>query len=134
MITTYKRNNDFGMEASVGEFSAPPMVFSSDGCYVELKIDRKDEGLKSHRYRVTAKGTHDTNPEVLTRVMRDAMTKVLGSPPSAMPYAEYSGRIEFTWDGVTTADQEALLTRKAKALIHARRLDSTRHLARMTAE
>ncbi len=113
-----------------GRHPAPP-VFSADGCHVELRVaweqpKRVGAGVSGgskdflanvdSRFLVTAKGTHDTDPERLTGILRRALTRALGSEPIAMPPAFASGLIELTWEGNTWVKEEALLAILSEAI------------------
>jgi hypothetical protein len=102
-------------------------LFSSDGCYVQVKLgwigpriigQGESGGIWSFPdkikagFHVSVKGTHDTNPKVLTEVVRTAMLQVLGSLPVAMVPAQMSGLIEFHWE-VSREDQFEVPTEEA---------------------
>lgn len=102
----------------------PPQVFSSDGCYVEVKINR-EEGIGTgasvqSKFLITVKGTHDTNPETLTNTVYRTLTELFGSPPITMPFAVVSGLIEFSWTGKTSAAEEDLFASLSKAISSSR--------------
>ena len=68
------------------------------------------------RFRITIKGTHDTDPEVLSRVVYETLTKAFGSPPITMPYAMVSGLLEFSWTGDTDVNLVILIESISRAI------------------
>lgn len=104
------------------EGSSQPPIFSSDGCYVQVKINHEDKvavgtsEVTASEYHVSIKGTHDTNPEALTNIVYQTLAQVFGSPPITMPYAVVSGLIEFSWSGRTNTNEETIFSVLSKSI------------------
>ena len=115
----------------MGAKEPPPLIFSADGCYVEVRIrleqrrriatghsdgERDFPEILESRYLLTVKGTHDTDPNKLTDIIRSVMTAMLGSKPKSMPPAIASGLIEFTWEGKASVGEGAILNGISEAI------------------